>query len=75
MSVVRNVETDGGAFLSVANRLMRQLLDFADMGFPNDDEAVFATPATVMMAVSSQQREREISGGGNREKRERGGER
>ncbi|CAN0000597.1 unnamed protein product [Ectocarpus sp. 12 AP-2014] len=50
MSVVRNVETDGGAFLSAANRLMRQLLDFADMGFPNDDEAVFATPARVMMA-------------------------
>lgn len=49
MSVVRNVETEGAAFLSAANRLMRQLLDFAEMGFPNDDEAVFATPANVMM--------------------------
>eukprot|EP00903_Cladosiphon_okamuranus_P012864 g12016.t1 len=49
MSVVRNIETDGAAFFYAANRLMRQLLDYAEMGFPNDDEAVFATPARVMM--------------------------
>ena len=49
MSVVRNMETDGAAFFYAANRLMRQLLDYAEMGFPNDDEAVFATPARVMM--------------------------
>lgn len=49
MSVVRNVETEGAPFFYAANRLMRQLLDFAEMGFPNDDEAVFATPARVMM--------------------------
>ncbi|CAM9858976.1 unnamed protein product [Scytosiphon promiscuus] len=49
MSVVRNVETEGTAFYSAANRLLRQLLDFAEMGFPNDEEAVFETPANVMM--------------------------
>lgn len=49
MSVVRNMETEGAAFFYAANRLMRQLLDYAEMGFPNDDEAVFATPARVMM--------------------------
>lgn len=49
--MVRNVETEGAAFFSAANRLMRQLLDYAEMGFPNDDEAVFATPARVMMQV------------------------
>lgn len=49
MSVVRNIETDGAAFFYAANRLLRQLLDYAEMGFPNDDEAVFATPARVMM--------------------------
>lgn len=49
MSVVRNMETEGAAFFNAANRLMRQLLDYAEMGFPNDDEAVFATPARVMM--------------------------
>lgn len=52
MSVVRNVETEGTAFFSTANRLLRQLLDFAEMGFPCDEEAVFATPANVMMEVS-----------------------
>lgn len=51
MSVVRNMETGGAQFLSFANRLMRQLLDFAEMGLPADDEAVFATPARVMMQV------------------------
>lgn len=53
MSVVRNMETEGGAFFYAANRLMRQLLDYAEMVFPNDDEAVFATPARVMMQVRS----------------------
>ncbi len=45
------METEGAAFFSAANRLMRQLLDYAEMGFPNDEEAVFATPARVMMQV------------------------
>lgn len=49
LSVVRNAETEGGIFYSTANRLMRQLLDFAVMGLPSDEEAVFVTPSRVMM--------------------------
>ncbi|CAM9907851.1 unnamed protein product [Pylaiella littoralis] len=49
MSVVRNIETEGAHFVSAANRLMRQLLDYAEMGFPNDEEAEFDTPADVRM--------------------------
>ena len=46
---MRNVETEGAAFVSAANRLMRQLLDYAVMGLPSDEEAEFVTPASVKM--------------------------
>lgn len=49
LSVVRNAATEGATFVSAANRLMRQLLDAAVMGLPCNEEAVFATPAGVMM--------------------------
>lgn len=54
MSLVRNAETEGSAFVSAANRLMRQLLDFAVMGLPSDEEAVFVTPTRVMMEVNAE---------------------
>ncbi|CAM9945897.1 unnamed protein product, partial [Choristocarpus tenellus] len=45
LSLVRNVETVGSEFVCASNRLLRQLLEVAVMELPNDEEAIFNTPA------------------------------